>query len=210
MIARIKSSGQIVNLTEIELPDSVYLYLSKGSSFVPTTQPNQHDLIFDTSEFLRKLSWKTFFYDLGKEKDKTPYSEQLDMTEVSGLDGNFISDNMNKLKPKSDMWPAHTNKLLEQVIDKVKHFASNLDLKKNKSNLTWLENQGLQWCLKMKRDGVLYFGKADKGGAILIMDPSVVDKTIRNELEDTLKYTKLDTDPRKEIDSCLKKLTTRL
>ena len=117
------------------------------------------------------------------------------MTEVREFDSNnFISDSMNKPKPKSDtdMWPAHTNKPLEQVVDKVKHFSANLDLKKNRSNLSWLENQGLQWCLKMKRDGVLYFGKADKGGAILIMDPNVVDKTIRNELEDTLKYTKLD------------------
>ena len=53
-LARVKSSGCILNFTDIELPDSAYLYLSKGNTFVPATNGRKHDLVYDTSEFLRK------------------------------------------------------------------------------------------------------------------------------------------------------------
>ena len=55
-----KSSGLVINLTDIEVPYGAYLYLSKGNSFIPSRPAAKHDIIFDTNEFLRKLTWRTY------------------------------------------------------------------------------------------------------------------------------------------------------
>ena len=46
--------GLVANFTNIEIPNSAYLYLSKGISFVPAVSSSKHDLVFDGNEFLRK------------------------------------------------------------------------------------------------------------------------------------------------------------
>ena len=58
----VKSSGLVINLTDIEVPYGTYLYLSKGNSFIPSRSASKHDNVSDTNEFRRKLAWRTYFY----------------------------------------------------------------------------------------------------------------------------------------------------
>ena len=119
-VALVKSSGLVINLTDIVVPDGAYLYLSKGNSFVPAVPASKHDIIFDTNEFLRKLSWRTFF----NIHDK-------------GLSDRNINVHP-KLKLKSRKWPAIQNKLLDNVSSKIRTFTDSINISANvkQTNLT--------------------------------------------------------------------------
>ena len=132
-----------------------------------------------------------------KDKDDTP-----------NLDN--IPDFLVKLKPKSNVWPALSIRLFENVSEKIKNFASNFEFEKTKNNLTFLEREGLKWCMEQKKNGILYFGQADKGGATIIMDPEIVHNTISTELNDANKYERLASDPRKSIETDLVNVCTSL
>ena len=72
-------------------------------------------------------------------------------------------------------------------------------------NLTFIERCGLKMCQKAVRDRKLYFTKADKGGAMLILDAETVDGIILSMLGDEEKFSKLGkTDPRARIKSDIK------
>ena len=71
-IKEIKQNNQVINLSSVEVPDDVYLYLALGSTFVPHKKPSAHDLIYDTKMFSRKLAWQAFFKanpGFGESKD---------------------------------------------------------------------------------------------------------------------------------------------
>jgi hypothetical protein len=63
-VEEIKKSNQVINLSSVDVPDDVYLYLSLGSTFVPHKKPSQHDLVYDTKMFTRKLAWQAYFKSL--------------------------------------------------------------------------------------------------------------------------------------------------
>ena len=56
----------------------------------------------------------------------------------------------------------------------------------------------------MVQSDTIYITRADKGGAILILDSTTVLEIIKKELEDTSKYCCLEKDPRPEIKKLLK------
>ena len=190
----------VINFTDFQIPDGAYLFLSKGNSFVPAVSASKHDIVFDTNEFLRKLSWRTFFNTTG----------QNNCHDTSG--GGRIS---YKLKLNSNKWPTLSNKLLDNFSTKMKDFVNSLGITKiNKyKNLTFLEKKGLLWCLEMKNKNKIHFSQADKGGATIIMDPLVVNQTIKGDLDNGCRYVKLLGDPRLEIENnlvaiCESNLTT--
>ena len=55
----------------------------------------------------------------------------------------------------------------------------------------------------MKRDFRIHFSQADKGGAMVLMDPNVVDQVIMSNLQNPIKYVLLPSDPRPVIESTL-------
>ena len=186
-VTLVKSSGVVINLTDIEVPDGAFLYLSKGNSFVPAVPASKHDIIFDTNEFLRKLSWRTFF----------------NIHERGLSDSN--SNVHPKLKLKSRKWPAIQNKLLDNVSSKIRTFTDSINISANgkHTNLTYIEKKGLQWCIQMKNSNKVHFSQADKGGATVLMDPTVVHYIISSELENAEKYFHLSGDPRSNIEKSL-------
>ena len=196
-IEAIKHKGSVVNLTNIDVPDCAILYLDKGSSFVPSVPVSHHDIIFDTNEFLRKIHWRTWF------------NTAIDNT------GDDIAVGSNDVHPKlrlpSHKWPVVKNKLLDHVSNKISNVADSLAISRfsKYNNLTFLEKRGLFWCLKMKRDYKVHFSQADKGGAIVLMDPNVVNQVILSNLQNPTKYVLLPSDPRSDIESSLLDLCRR-
>ena len=94
----IKDSGFVVNFTEVDVPDSAYLFLAKGNSFVPAVSVSKHDIVFDINEFLRKLAWRAFFHTM-------PYET------VESNDNSINSYVTNKLSLRSTKWPCFNIKL---------------------------------------------------------------------------------------------------
>ena len=71
--------------------------------------------------------------------------------------------------------------------------------KKRKKNITMDEEIGLKWLLKETKDGRLAVVKADKGGAILIVYPTLLIEKVQEKLNDPSLYDKLQKDPTKEL-----------
>ena len=71
--------------------------------------------------------------------------------------------------------------------------------RKHKLNMTIEEARGLKWCIENTRDRNVYITRADKGGAVLVLDAAEVDQIIRNYLQNF----KIIDDPRANIRSSL-------
>ena len=194
----IKDNGLVVNFSSIDIPDGAILFLAKGNSFVPSVTATKHDIVYDTSEFLRKLAWRTHFHSLSKLPGSSSTARDFNVTE-------------EKLRLQSHEWPSSSNKLYDHVANKIRHFIDTFKCSEIKkfNNLTYMERQGLHWCIKMQKDGKLHFSQADKGGATVIMDPNVVNDVILSKLRVESKFEPLVSDPRSVIDSNLLSLCKR-
>ena len=51
----------------------------------------------------------------------------------------------------------------------------------------------------MVRERKIYTTRVDKGGSILVLDYSVMERDVKNRLEHKEKYSKLGSDPRDRI-----------
>ena len=193
-IGAIKAQGLVVNLTDNAIPDCALLYLSNGSSFVPAIPTSLHDIVYDSNEFIRKLHWRTLFNTT---------------IEVPENNGTGDSPEVHpKLRISSNKWPNIKNKLLDNVCSKITNLVNSIEVSKIKkyNNLTFLEKKGLHWCIKMKQNKIIHFSQADKGGAIVLLDPNVVNEVILSELQNPSKYILLPSDPRAKIESDLHNL----
>ena len=59
-IQSIKESNLVHNFSSLKVPDSAYMFLALGSSFVPSKCGSKHDDIYDIKMFARKLRWTSF------------------------------------------------------------------------------------------------------------------------------------------------------
>ena len=175
LVSKIKESNTVINLSTEEVPDSVYIFLSKGLGYVPTRKVDQQDLKYDTNEFIRKLSWKAFF------KANPELETNFDPK------NNLHSD----IKVSGFTYPDFSSPLLEEVKTKLFGWIANHTPVNPKHNLTPLELRGRKWITDKLKSQELFVSKADKGGAILIMNFADVKTAIENELFDTTKFEKL-------------------
>ena len=68
-----------------------------------------------------------------------------------------------------------------------------------KKNITQDEEEGLNWLIKGTEEGRLAVVQADKGGALLIVYPTLLRQKVIEKLEDPSLYQKLDKDPTNEL-----------
>ena len=176
LVDKIKDNNVVVNLSNVDIPDAAYLFLSKGLGYIPSTKVDPHDLKYDTTEFIRKLEWKAFF------------KANPELQSDNHLSGNEYAD----IKVSSFSHPNFTNPLLEDVKTKLFGWISNHIAKAPKSNLTPLELRGRKWLIDQLQNETLFITKADKGGATLIMNYTDVKSSIENELFDERKFQKLE------------------
>ena len=116
----------------------------------------------------------------------------------------------DKLKIKSRKLPEVSDKALDTILNNIMQKIEGLNHKQNtKRNLTHREVAGMKWCKKVVKERRLYITKADKGGAILILDAEIVQKIVLETLQNEDKYTKLNKDPRDNIKKELKKMVNK-
>ena len=209
---RIKTSNLVQNFSNEEIPDEVYFYLALGSGFVPTKVHDKHDFIFDAKIFCRKLAWSLFYNEQYTAENIDTNNPQ---TAISGHQ-NASSDSEiagwctpARLKIQGKSFPELNNKLFDKVMNKILSDVDGISLSEKRwDNLTYLERQGLLWCRKAIRERRLYITKADKGGAMLILDAELVNDIILSKLNDKKYFVKLKDDPRSIIKSDIKDLTS--
>jgi hypothetical protein len=170
-------------LSNEEVPDAAYVFLSKGLGYVPSQKVDVHDLKYDTNEFIRKLSWKAFF----------KANPEL---ETNDLSGGIHRD----IKVSGFTYPTFTSPLLEEVKTKLYGWIANHTASNPKANLSPMELRGRKWVLDNLKDKKIFVTKADKGGSTLIMNFADVKAAIENELFNKNKFMELETTANEQLD----------
>ena len=176
IVSKIKEGNTVVNLSNVEVPDAAYIFLSKGLGFVPSQKVNPQDLKYDMTEFIRKLEWRTFF--------KANPELETNNDPSGGLHRN--------IKVSGFTHPSFTTPLLEEVKTKLQGWVANHKASNPKPNLFPLELRGKKWLMDKIKDETIFITKADKGGATLIMNFADVKTAIETELFNNNKFTKLE------------------
>ena len=207
-LEKIKSSNLVLNFSCQEITEEMYFYLALGSTFVPSKIHDKHDFVYDAKCFCRKLAWSFYYSNICKRDDNnTSLSASPALAEESDTQDSRIDGwkTPARLRIKGKSYPELNSKLCDQVMKKIISDVEGIALSDKKwKNLSFIERRGLKMCLKAVRDRKLYFTKADKGGAMLILDANVVDGIILSILSDEEKFKELDSDPRARIKSYIK------
>ena len=183
---RLIQDGSVVVLVNEEIPDAAIAVLGKGLGFIPTPSLDIEGTRLDMRLTANRIL------------NHTKCTSHMNTEE-------YNSKGYSKLRkkiygPKS---PA-----LEQAVNEIINTMSNdLDsrlrrktaLGPKKSNLSAAELKGLQWLEKQTRDEKISIVEADKGGAILIVYPSLLKKKTLEKLENPSLYEKLPEDPTQKL-----------
>jgi len=117
---------------------------------------------------------------------------------------NMETDNSRGYSKLKKQYYGPKSPALEQAVNEIINTMSQdldsklrrrTDLIPKKSNLSATELEGLKWLEKQTRDEKISILEADKGGAILIVYPSLLKKKTLEKLEDPSLYEKLPEDP---------------
>ena len=204
-VNHIKQSNLVRNFSNEDVPDEVFLYLSLGSSFIPSSKVKKHDVMYDTKQFCRKIAWAAFYHKAQMESNSSCMTPIPTQSDNAGNDQGRLWKIPEKLKLKSRNHPEVKDKLLEMVINDIMGKVENLNFNlKCKRNLTMAEVKGMQWCRNMVKEHKIYITKVDKGGCILILNADNVKDIVLETLNDGDKFTRLPCDPREEIKQDLK------
>jgi hypothetical protein len=68
-----------------------------------------------------------------------------------------------------------------------------------KKNITKDEEEGLRWLIKETKESNIAVVKADKGGAILIVNPKLLEKAVEDKLGNPGLYEHIDVDPTESL-----------
>ena len=166
-------SGSVVNLTSTIIPPEAVVVLAKRLGFVPTASYDHLQSRIDVNSAMAKLcsGTKKFYRDRNKVVDNI-YESTDDLEDDDDDDDCVLPDFLRLKKP----WVAQD--CGDPVVDDVKdNLMALIDLNKPKTlkaNLSGLERRGLTWIQEEVRKGKLQFVKADKGGALCIIDRSIM------------------------------------
>ena len=172
-------SGSVVILVKEEVPPGAIALLGKGLNFTPTPTVNvmeeQLDMRLNTNRILQAANRG----GTGQNVKQTIPSKLTRKSYAAGLPAEEAS--VNNLVEK--ITEEHNGRL---------QFQNDLTRKKN---VTKDEEEGLRWLIKQTREQKIAVVKADKGGAILVVEPSLLENAVVEKLENPELYERLEIDP---------------
>ena len=146
--------------------------MGKNLNFCPTPgKYNKKILQDETNQFLRRVKLKSYF---GETTAHEKTEEQI-------------------FRPKSDWVPTKIHHSVETFCEAVKNELKNSNGKNQQYRN--LSNGELEAMEELRKRDDLIFSKADKGGALVIMDVDDYIKEANRQLDDTEFYRKLQNDP---------------
>ena len=177
---RALESGSVVILVEKEIPLGALALLGKGLNFTPTPtadiREEQLDMRLNTNRILKAAN-------ISRENDSNiKYSVPSKLS----------------YKRYTAAAPAKENSVNNIVQNITEEHNARLQFQntnKMKKNITKDEQDGLQWLIKETNESNIAVVKADKGGAILIVDPKLLEKAVQDKLQDPNLYEQIEGDP---------------
>jgi hypothetical protein len=173
-------SGSVVNLSTKTIPPEVVVVLSKRVGFVPVIPHNKLQAKVDCYTTMAKLCnatrRKLRNSDEEAAEDDIPYEP--------------LPPNL-KLNPPTVPGDSG-DPLIDGVRDEILAFVDLHQPTALRSNLSALERRGLKWILEEINHGDLRLVKADKGGALCIIEKSVMTNWESDKLSNCEKYECLE------------------
>ena len=173
-------SGSVVVLVEKDVPEDAISVLGKGLNFTPTPTLNvkeeQLDMRLATNNILR-----------------TAYISPENQTNIKSSIPSKLSRKVYAASYPAE--EAAINNLTNKIAEDHNGRLQFEEQPSKKMNITKDEVEGLQWLTKETREGNIAVVKADKGGALLIVTPELLEESVREKLENPDLYQKLDNDP---------------
>jgi hypothetical protein len=87
------------------------------------------------------------------------------------------------------------NNIVNRIAEEHNGQLQFLDKQPRKRNISKDEKEGLQWLINESKESNIAVVKADKGGVILIVEQTLLEKAVTDKLEDPNLYQLLDSDP---------------
>ena len=169
----------VINFTDVDVPLYSIGVLSYGPGWIPCPEFNQLQFRLDGYNAGNKQAWKAAFKDT--ENDNNVPNCLLKKSVTSTCD--IFSD------------PA-----IAQAKQKLTTFVDNLEPKRPTNNMNRYEREGLNWLKTAVHDGRIAITSADKGGAILILTPTIIRTLTEEKLKDDNRYKHIGTkDPTPEF-----------
>ncbi|XP_041438006.1 uncharacterized protein LOC121399985 [Xenopus laevis] len=173
----------VINLSEHQLTPSEVSILSKGLSYVPSTVPQDFNIIVDNYRFTRTLRLKEHF---------------------KGDRGSMAESNMNapQFRAKSDFDPITNNTSLRtfsRMLDAA--VPDFLQQPYHRGNCTKEERTALRG---LRENSSIIVKPADKGGAVVVLDYKYYKTELLGQLSDASCYCKLSYDPTFKFQNQLK------
>ena len=122
-------------------------------------------------------------------------SQPTDQPELPAIPSKLYQKNYCSARPSEDVPVNDIVKSMETDLDQQLIKRGDSRKPRVKQNLTSEEQEGLKWLECMDGEGKLTVVKADKGGAILVVDPDMLRKKTLEKLNNPGIYTKLSEDP---------------
>ncbi|KAK3752205.1 hypothetical protein QZH41_008046 [Actinostola sp. cb2023] len=162
-----KERGWVINLSSVEaVPNEVFALLARGPGFVPNPKFDRIRTQLDAMHHANQIGWKVFFKDQDKDSATTE-------------DNDIPPDLYVKSNHRA---PITDDCFVEDYRRLAMEFANTIDPPKGKPNLLWKEKKALRWLLERIKNNELVVSEADKGGAILLLDPEQVHEVVMERL----------------------------
>ena len=171
------------NLSNVEVPTYSIAVLSYGPGWIPTPSFNKDQFWIDGVNASNKQAWAAVFKDSTDEPD----------IPMSLLKSTFTTPCSSCLDP-----------VVNQGGDAMRKFVENVKPRKVVGNMNRFEREGFNWIKQATKEGSIAITQADKGGCMLIVEPSLITELTSEKLLDIKRYKLLgNTDPlptlRKEL-----------
>ena len=175
----------VIPLVDFEVPAGAIVLLSRGLGFVKTPYFNPLDV---------QLDIRSAGNNILSAADKIHLSPTSGEPRTNTIPPKLKNRTYFKSKPSSD--PV-VNSLVENMESDLtgilRHKA--VHVKKKKSNISKAEEDGFKWLKKNVKEGNIVICEADKGGAILIVPPTLIEGKVSEKLLDKSLYSGLPKDP---------------
>ena len=186
----ITNSGQVVVLVKEEMPAGAILVLGKGLGFIPSPDVNVHDTRMDMRLIKNKILNKSKA-NLKKQSGQSIESGKFEPT----LPSKLRQKHYGEVSPSKEQ---AVNEIVESMTQDLDNRLKN-PKKPSKSNLSDIEKSGLKWLENMTAENKLAVVEADKGGAILIVYPELLQEKTLEKLNNPSLYEKLNSDPTQDL-----------